>query len=184
MFRTTPNTQVIRPADASEIKFAWVAALTFQGPTILALARQNLPDLGLATDYHTTMARGAYIVRQEHAPLVILYASGSEVALALEVWERLCARRIGARVISVPCFELFQTQDQSYKSKILHHQGGLAVSIEAADELGWHQFIGQKGLTVSMNDFGRSDAPQKVGDYFGFHAELIEKRILDRLNEA
>lgn len=181
MFRAMPNTLVIRPADISEIKFAWAAALGHQGPTIIALARQDLPTLDLAHDYHNSVGRGAYIIKHSNIPEVVIYASGSEVAIALDVWKELINRGIETRVISVPCFELFDRQDAEYRATILNHNAQVSVSIEAAHELAWHKFIGKDGIAISVNDYGIADKPKNVAAKFGFNADNITNLIANRV---
>jgi transketolase len=178
MFRATPNTLVIRPADSSEIKFAWIMALQHQGPTILALARQTLPHLGIAKNLQNSLKRGAYVVRDTKTPDVVLYASGSEVALALEVYRELTEQKFEVRVISVPCIELFDQQPKKYKKSILQHGAKISVSIEAAHNMPWHKFIGKKGIAISVDEFGLSDSSKNVADKFGFTTKKIVNRIL------
>ena len=181
MFRMIPNVLVIRPADLTEIKFAWVAALCHQGPTILALPRQELPFLNLAHNYQETVKRGAYIVQDSKNPEIVIYASGSEVKLALDVYKIIQKEQIACRVISVPSFELFDQQEDDYKAKILNHKAKIAVSIEAAHQLNWHKFIGKEGLAISVNDYGFSDTSENIADKFGFTAEKIFNLIRSSL---
>lgn len=177
MFRSTPNTLVIRPADAQEIKFAWQLALSHQGPTILALARQDLPPLNIYRTFEDSVAKGAYIIRACSDPVVVIYASGSEVSLALDVCTFLEKNNLHTRVISVPCFEAFSLQSKEYQSNILNHNAILSVSIEAGDSLMWHKFIGKSGLAISIKDFGISDSSDKVAQHFGFTLDKIAEKI-------
>lgn len=181
--RAMPNTLVIRPADASEIRFAWIAALLHQGPTVLALSKQPLPHLQLATDYETSVQKGAYIVFRSNNPDVVFYASGSEVALALEVANLLTDKNISVTVVSVPCFELFFKQDTMYQNTILNRKAKLSVSIEAASPLGWHQFVGKNGLCISVNQFGLSASENKLRHQFGFTASHICQQIEHELTK-
>lgn len=181
MFRAMPNTLVIRPADVNEIKFAWVAALQHNGPTIIALPRQQLPNLHLGQCYDNTLNRGAYIIRDNDCPQVVLYASGSEVKLALDVFDKLTEMGMAVRVISVPSFELFDRQEVEYKSKILNNHTSISVSIEAASDLVWHKFLGKKAITISVNDYGVSDQPNKVAEKFGFNVENIVRKIMKNI---
>lgn len=178
MFRATPNTWVIRPADAQEIKFAWQLALSHEGPSILALARQQLKPLTVYRTFDDSMAKGAYIIHDCIYPDIVIYASGSEVSLALEVGIFLEKNKLNIRVISVPCFEVFDLQSKTYQSKILNHEAPLSVSIEAGNSLIWHKFIGKSGLAISVTDFGLSDSPQKVAQHFGFTVEKIVEKII------
>ncbi len=181
MFRAMPNTLVIRPADMSEIKFAWVAALTHNGPTIIALARQTLSNFDLAKNYEDTVKRGAYVVQDIVDPDVVIYASGSEVKLALNICEKLNKNGIATRAISVPSFELFDKQTSDYQAKILNHSAKISVSIEAGHELGWHKWIGKDGIAISVKNYGISEKSEKIADIFGFNAEKIITTIMHRL---
>ncbi len=178
MFRSTPNTWVVRPADAQEIKFAWQLALSHQGPTIIALARQNLKSLNIVRTYDNSVARGAYIIRDCVNPDIVIYASGSEVSLALDTSFLLEKNKLIVRVTSVPCFEIFDLESKSYQSKILDHNATLSVSIEAGNSLIWHKFIGKDGLAISVTDFGLSDSAERVAQYFDFTAEKIAEKIM------
>lgn len=183
MYRAMPNTLVIRPADISEIKFAWVAALTHDGPTILALSRQLLTNLQLATDYENTVKKGAYTVQGLSCddPDVLLFASGSEVKLALEVAKHLHQEKLSTRVISVPSFDLFDKQSLNYRMSILNQHAKLKVSIEAAHEISWHKFIGSHGIAISVTEYGIATDAKKIAENYGFHVGAITNKILLRL---
>ncbi len=178
--RAMPNLQVIRPADSWEVKMAWLAALEYKGPTALILSRQNLPALdSLHVPYEMGMARGAYIVKSEkNKPDFTLFASGSEVKLALDVAERLEKMSKDVRVVSVPCFELFEKQEKEYQKKILAGDLGQRVSIEASSELGWHKFIGTDGIAFCMETFGKSAPSSALAQEFGFNVDSILQRLI------
>lgn len=176
--RAIPRLQVIRPADSNEVKGAWISALGFSGPTAIVLSRQNLPQL-IQTDrpHQEGVGRGAYLLKPADAPDVTLYATGSEVELALLVSDELQKQSaLSVRVISVPCFALFFAQDKAYREKLLFG-GGLKVSIEAGISLGWHRFIGDVGLAIAIDDFGLSGPADDLRHHFGFTPQAICQRI-------
>ncbi len=180
--RAIPGLQVIRPADANEVKGAWQAALRFQGPTAIVLSRQNLPTLSY-TDRHFKegVGRGAYILKDtEGTPDYTLFATGSEVSLALSVMKELELLDKHVRVISFPCWEIFEEQDAAYKEKILGGDLGIRVSIEAGSALGWYKYIGSSGIAIAMDQFGVSAAPEDAAEACGFTTELILQRILSQ----
>lgn len=178
--RAMPNLQVIRPADSHEVKMAWLAALKYKSPTALLLSRQNLPDLpGTDISYEDGMGRGAYFLKKpEGKPDYTLIATGSEVALALNVATAL--ERLGkiVRVISFPCWEIFESQPKAYKESLFGGDIGKRVSIEAGVSLGWHKYIGIDGIAISQETFGASAPMKELENHFGFNVESILDRIL------
>lgn len=180
--RAMPNLHVIRPADSHEVRKAWIAALRYKGPTIIVLSRQNLPDLAeTQIPFKDGMARGAYIVRKEtRTPDFTLFATGSELPLALEVAERLEKMEKSVRVISFPCFELFEQQPRDYKDSVVEGELGVRVAIEAAVDFGWHKYIGRHGIAICMESFGHSAPQQALASEFGFTVDAIVERLLSR----
>ncbi len=178
--RAMPNLQVIRPADSHEVRMAWLAALRYQGPTAIVLSRQKLPDLAATqVPFHQGMARGAYIVKKEKSkPDFTIFATGSEVSLALEVADRLEKMGKEVRVVSFPCWKLFDGQSDEYKDSILEGDIGIRVSIEAASEFGWHKYIGRDGIAICMESFGESAPAADLVQVFGFTNEAIVERLL------
>jgi transketolase len=178
--RAIPNLHVIRPADNAEVKMAWMAALHYQGPTAILLSRQPLPDLpGTNIAYDQGMARGAYIVKKESGKAQFaLLATGSELSLALDVAKELEKTGKPTRVISMPCWELFEKQPAAYKESVLGGDLGKRVSIEAGVSLGWHRWVGPFGLTISMESFGESAPIGDLAAEFGFTVDSILDRIL------
>lgn len=178
--RTIPNLQVIRPADANEVKRAWLAALKYRGPTVIILSRQKLPGLeGTKIPYADGMAKGAYIVRKEKMkPDFCLLATGSEVSLALDVASTLEKRGKGVRVISMPCWQLLDKQSEPYKKGLLGGDLGKRVSIEAGVSFGWHRWIGPDGIAISIETFGESAPLSDLQAEFGFNVDAILSRIL------
>jgi len=178
--RAIPQFHVIRPADTYEVKMAWIAALQFKGPTAIILSRQNLPDLeGTNVSYAEGMGRGAYIIKKEKSrPAFTLIATGSEVSLALDVAKELEKMGKDVRVISMPCWEIFEQQNPEYKEKIFGGDLGRRVSIEAGVDMGWHKYIGRDGIAICMERFGASAPASVLAKEFGFTVEDILDRIL------
>lgn len=178
--RAIPGLQVIRPADAQEVKMAWIAALYYQGPTAIILSRQNLPDIeGTHVSFADGMKKGAYIIRKEKTKAdFTLIATGSELSLAMAVAEALEKLGKAARVISMPCTELFDKQDDAYQNSLLEDNAGKLVSIEAGVDLGWHKYIGRHGICICMEHFGASAPADALAHEFGFTVEDILERIL------
>ncbi|MFM9937741.1 MAG: transketolase [Novosphingobium sp.] len=185
--RLIPNLNVYRPADVIETAECWALALeTPQTPSVLALSRQNLPQLRGAGDEGWSRAtnrsaKGAYRLVAASAPRkVVLMSSGSEVMLATDVAKALEAQGIGADVVSVPCWELFDAQDASYRSDILP-ANALKVSIEAGVTAGWQKYVCD-GLTIGIDSFGASAPADVLYDHFGLTVEKILPRVLARLS--
>lgn len=178
--RAIPHLHVIRPADANEVRMAWLAALEYHAPTALILSRQNLPTLTeTKVPYADGVGRGAYILKKEHQkPDFTLFATGSEVFLALNVASELEKHGKDVRVISMPCWELFEKQPDSYRERVIGGELGKRVSIEAGVELGWHKYIGMHGISISMDTFGASAPAGVLAEEFGFAVDPILERIL------
>lgn len=179
--RAIPNLHVIRPADSHEVRMSWIAALRYDhGPTAILLSRQNLPDLdSTKVSYADGVGRGAYIVKKEKTqPDFTLVATGSELSLAMNVSEALEKLGKSVRVISMPCWEIFEKQDEDYKESIFGGDIGRRVSIEAGVDLGWHKYIGRQGIAICMEGFGASAPASALAKFFGFTVEDILERIL------
>jgi transketolase len=178
--RSIPRVHLIRPADSNEVKMAWLAALKYQGPTAIVLSRQALPELpATKVAYAAGLGRGAYIVKKESTPpQFTLFATGSEVSLALDVAAALEKRGKSVRVISMPCWEIFEAQDDAYKASIVGGNLGKRVSIEAAVSFGWHRWIGPDGIAISMETFGESAPMSDLAAEFGFTVDAILDRLL------
>lgn len=178
--RAIPHLHVIRPADSNEVKMAWIAALNYKGPTALLLSRQNLPDVpGTNVSYAEGVGRGAYILKKEKGkPDFTLIATGSEVWLAIDVATELEKLGKNVRVISFPCWELFDLQPSEYRESVFGGDLGKRVSIEAGVALGWHRYIGMDGIAICLEDFGASAPYKALQKAFGFTVEDILERIL------
>lgn len=177
--RSIPNITVIRPADANETREAWCVAIEHQGgPVTLILTRQGLPILDQSKYAPASgLQKGAYILSEAHAePQLILIATGSEVALILEVQASLKEEGIAARVVSMPSWELFEKQDDSYKEKVLPKTLKKRLAVEAGSVLGWHKYVTDEGLIHGMTTFGESAPAEELFKEFGFTVEhLISK---------
>lgn len=177
--RLIPNLNVFRPADVIETAECWNIALQSEGtPSVLALTRQNLPQL--RSEGGMLSAKGAYRLRPATAARkVVLVATGSEVELACAVQEALEAQGIGADVVSMPCMELFDAQDAAYKADLLPADT-LLVSIEAGVTWGWQKYV-RDGLTIGIDSFGASAPAEVLFPHFGFSVEAIVPKIHARL---
>jgi transketolase len=180
--RAIPNLAVFRPADAVETAECWALALAREeGPSLLALTRQNLPQLRRGRSENMS-ARGAYRLRPASAGRrVVLIGTGSEVEVALAVADALEAQGIGADLVSMPCWSLFDAQDPAYRADLLP-EDTLKISIEAGATLGWARYLGARGLTIGLDRFGASGPAEDLFRRFGFAAEAIVPRILAALD--
>ncbi len=178
--RAIPNLHLIRPADSWEVKMAWIAALRYRGPTAIVLSRQNLPEIfSCNVPYDQGMAKGAYIVKKESGKSdFVLMATGSEVSLAMDVAAALEKLGKHVRVVSMPCWELFEEQSDDYKCSIVGGDLGRRVSIEAAVSFGWSKWIGPDGISVSVETFGESAPLSDLQAEFGFTVDAILDRLL------
>jgi transketolase len=186
--RAIPNLDVIRPADANETAAAWRAALERRdGPTGLVLTRQALPILDreeLASAEN--VAQGAYVIREapDGAPELILMATGSEVALAIEAQALLTERGVSARVVSMPSWRRFENQPASYRDQVLPPDIGARLAVEAAAPLGWDRYVGLQGAMLGMERFGASAPYRDLMEAFGFTAENVAERALKVLERV
>ena len=172
MLRSIPGVIVLRPADGRETAAALNLAFNSKStPVILALSRQNLPQLEKSS---RDIMKGAYVIKEEEGELEkIVIATGSEVSLALEAAKNLK----GVRVVSMPSMELFDGQSSEYKEKILPSNITKRISLEALSSFGWHKYIGMKGMAISIDSFGASGKGSEVFERFGFTAENIKRKI-------
>ncbi|MFH5210209.1 transketolase [Antrihabitans sp. NCIMB 15449] len=174
--RAIPNLSVVRPGDANETAFAWQAVIaksSSSGPVGLILTRQNIPILeGTSAE---GVAKGGYVLvdASTAAPEVIIVATGSELQLAVAARETLEAQGIGTRVVSMPCVEWFESQDQNYKDQILPPTVKARVSVEAGIAMPWHKIVGGYGETVSLEHFGESADYKVLFREYGFTPEAV-----------
>ncbi|KKL20259.1 hypothetical protein LCGC14_2457270, partial [marine sediment metagenome] len=183
MLRATPNLHVFRPADTVETAEAWELALTSTGtPSVLALSRQGLPTVRTEHKQKDLTAQGAYVLAEaEGKRQVILIATGSEVSVALAARDLLQDMKIGTRVVSMPCQELFAEQDEAYRRRILP-PGPVRIAIEAASPFGWDRWLsGERGSSkkagfVGMEGFGASAPAEQLFEKFGITAEAVAEK--------
>jgi transketolase len=178
MLRATPNVRVVRPADSLETCEAWKLAIDPAGiPWVLVLSRQKLPFLG---DREAHVGRGAYVLSDASGtPDLILIATGSEVSLAIDTKKILEEKGVRTRVVSMPCWELFELQPQSYRDEILPPNVTARMSIEAGSTFGWSQWVGDRGVTYGIDRFGESAPMAAVAKSLGFTPERVAQVALD-----
>ncbi|HET8975471.1 MAG TPA: transketolase [Solirubrobacterales bacterium] len=183
--RAIPGLDVIRPADANEVTWAWRVAMnrTHQ-PVALVLTRQNVPIIDRSRYASAEgVCRGAYVLADPDGdPEVLLLATGSEVALALEAHERLIADGVRSRVVSLPCWELFERQEQAYRDEVLPPAITARVSVEEGSTLGWDRFVGEAGVHIGMHTFGSSAPLKDVQTKFGFTPDRVAEAAKEVLN--
>lgn len=182
MLRSIPRLTVWRPCDGKETAAAWEYAMTNDGPNVLALSRQKLPRL---EETGRDALCGAYVLHDFGDNLkMILMASGSEVALALEVGAMLAQRGYNTRVVSMPSMEVFRKQSEEYKESVLPTSMRLRMSIEALSTQPWHEWVGLDGECVGMYTFGASAPAGDLMEHFGFTPEKITERALKLLGDS
>ncbi|MEM9577196.1 MAG: transketolase [Pseudomonadota bacterium] len=187
--RATPNTNVFRPADTIETAEAWELALSAkQTPSVISLTRQGLPTVRTEHKTKNLVAQGAYVLADaEGKRQAILLATGSEVSVALAARDILQAEGIGTRVVSMPCWELFEAQDESYRKRVLPG-GAVRVAIEAGIRMGWDRWLfGERGKReksgfIGMHDFGASAPADVLFKEFGITAEAAAQKVRDLLD--
>jgi transketolase len=176
--RAIPNFAVIRPADANEVAQAWRSILQRQKPAGLLLSRQNLRTVDRSTHGAALgVDKGAYVLKDgSTSPQVVIIATGSEVGIALDAQAALEADGISTRVVSAPCLEWFNQEPEAYRNSVLPATA-LRVSVEAGIAQGWREYVGDKGLVISLDHFGASAGAAKLFAEFGFSAERIVGEI-------
>ena len=180
--RAIPGLFVMRPADAIETVECWAQALGRRdGPSAIALTRQGVPAVRLEHREENLCARGAYeLAAAEGAARVSLFATGSEVGVALQAKAILDAEGAACRVVSAPCWELFALQDQGYRARTVAADT-VRVAVEAASPFGWERFVGADGAVIGMNGFGASAPGSEVFSHFGITAEAVAAAARERL---
>ncbi|MGO0705972.1 transketolase [Pseudomonas paracarnis] len=181
--RATPGLLTLRPGDANETLELWKVALAqTHRPSCMVLSRQALPTLDRNHFAAASgAAKGAYVLADADQPKVILIATGSEVGLAVAAYEQLKDQGIGARVVSMPSWELFEDQDQAYRDSVLPPAVKARVVVEQAGPLGWDRYVGQTGAKVVMNSFGASAPLAKLQEKFGFTVENVVKLAKEQI---
>src|SRR5690606_26652165 len=172
--RAMPNVNVFRPADAVETAECWkLALLARTTPSVMALSRQKVPAVRTTVAGENLSARGAYqIAGAGHPAQVTIFASGTEVSVALAARELLEADGIGARVVSTPCWELFEAQPADYRAAVIG-ETPVRIAVEAGVKMGWERFIGEAGVFVGMEGFGASAPYEQLYSHFCITAEGV-----------
>lgn len=172
--RLIPGLQVYRPADANETAAVWRTAMLSEKPAVLVFTRQNLPVLENNAALRDGVARGGYVLADsEGEPQVILMGTGSEVHIAHAAYKTLVAEGIRARLVSLPCWELFEAQDQAYRDSVLPPSVTARVSIEAGVTLGWQKWVGTNGIAIGVDKFGASAPYQKIYEEYGLTPDAV-----------
>jgi transketolase len=175
--RAMPNMMVLRPGDANEVVEAWkVIAELRHSPATLVLTRQAIPTLD-RTKYAAAsgVAKGAYVLADapDGTPELILMGTGSELSLCVDAYEKLKTEGIKARVVSMPCWEIFERQDAAYKQSVLPSEVTARLSVEMAATFGWERYVGVKGRSIGMHRFGASAPIKDLLKYFGFTVDKV-----------
>jgi transketolase len=175
--RSIPGLIVLRPSDANEVREAWKVILQLHHePAVLILTRQAVPTID-RTKYAAAagLANGGYILAdcKDSSPEVILIGTGSEVSLCIEAHKQLTSEGIRARVVSMPCWELFDDQDQSYRDRVLPPAVKARVSVEEASDFGWAKYTGAEGHNVCIESFGASAPLKQLMKKFGFNVDHV-----------
>lgn len=180
--RLIPNLNVWRPCDTSETLVAWYASLNDSTPTALALSRQGLPAYTRDAKTRENIARGGYVLQAQENPDVVLIATGSEVELVMQAAEQLSKEEIKARVVSMPCVEIFLEQELSYRQAVLG-ENLPTLAVEAGVEDYWYKIVGAKGSVLGINTFGASAPAEDLFKYFGLTLENVLDKVRGLLNQ-
>ncbi len=179
--RAIPNLNVFRPADTMETAECWQLALESTGtPSALALTRQNLPAVRTEFDKENRCAKGAYVLADADDAQVTIFATGSEVEIALTAKAMLEHAGTQTRVVSVPCFELFEKQSADYRRETIG-EAPVRIAVEAGVKQGWERFIGENGAFIGMSSFGASAPYKELYEHFGITAEAVVEAAKERL---
>ncbi len=182
--RVIPNLNVFRPCDATETAECWQLALqSANTPSVLALTRQKLKPARLKFQKENLCARGAYDLKADDDAKVVIFASGSEVEIALEAADKLSELQISTRIVSVPCMDLFQQQEPEYQ-KLIYGEEPVRIAIEAGVRQGWTALIGNEGTFIGMSTFGASGPYEKLYEHFGITAEAATQAAISGLEAS
>jgi transketolase len=194
MLRGIPNLNVFRPADSEETWQCFEMALAAKKtPSAMILTRQDLPFLvkeksregksreGKSHEGENLANRGGYALNNVANPEVVIIATGSEVSIAVEAKEKLQAKGVSARVVSMPCFEIFEEQEEAYKNEVLGAKNILRVGVEAAISQGWEKYLGFDGIFVGMKSFGASGKAEDLYKHFGITSDAICEQVVKKL---
>ncbi|MFN8529228.1 MAG: transketolase [Anaerolineae bacterium] len=186
--RLIPQLYTFRPADANETTGAWRAAMLQEKPSVLIFSRQDLPVLtgdgiGGVAAIHTGVEKGGYVLAQNSdSPQAILLSSGSEVHIAHEAYQRLSAQGVKVRLVSLPCWELFDQQPADYKESVLPPSVTARVSIEAGVTFGWQKYVGLQGIAIGVDRFGASAPYQRIYQEYGLTVDAVVNAAASLVN--
>ena len=182
--RAIPNLNVFRPADINETLECWEIALKSKSnPSAIVLSRQKIPYVSEHNSGEMMCTKGAYVLKKTSEDVdVSLIASGSEVEIALEAQEKLKGLNINSKVISVPCFDIFQNQNEDYKNEIIG-KDTLKISIEASSQSGWKSMVGKDGVTIGLSTFGRSAPYKDIYKLFNLTSDEVVKIAKSRVRK-
>jgi len=180
--RSTPNLNTWRPCDTVESAVCWKSAIENQnGPSALVFSRQGLAPMSRSDEQVAAIARGGYVLKDSADPQAILIATGSEVELAMQAADTLAAKGISARVVSMPCAEIFSAQERDYQDSVLPPAVRARVAVEALHADYWHKFVGLDGRVVGMRSFGESAPGGELMNEFGFTVENVVANVLEAI---
>jgi transketolase len=186
--RAVPNLDVIRPADAAETVEAWKAALLkTDGPTAIICTRQKVPVLDRKECAPASeLQRGGYVLWEsaDGKPEVIIIGTGSETHVALEAGKKLAAEGVKVRVVSLPCWKLFDRQPVEYRETVLPSQVNVRIAVEAGIKLGWEHYVGTNGAVIGMDGFGASAPASVLYEKFDITAEHVVQTAKDLLKKG
>ena len=180
--RNIPDLLVFRPADATETFYCFKTIMkNTKNPSAILLTRQKLPKLNISEDkIEDGVCKGAYVLHKEDDPDAVLFTTGSEAHLAVEICSSINKK---IQIINLPCWELLEKQDKQYISLIMRNNCRKRISLEAGTTIGWQKFTGIDGLNIGINEFGASAPGQDVAKHLGFVKEKITSLIEDYLDE-
>ncbi|MCB0861218.1 MAG: transketolase, partial [Solirubrobacterales bacterium] len=184
--RAMPNLDVIRPADAAEVAEAWKVIMPrTDHPTALVLTRQKVPVIDRSRYADASgLAKGGYVIADcEGDPELILIATGSEVHIALEACETLTIEGVKVRVVSLPSWHIFESQDEAYRESVLPSSVTKRISIEQASTFGWERYVGEEGVAIGMTTFGASAPFKDLQKYFGFTPDRVVEEAKNLLGD-
>ena len=173
MFRSIPGLTTFRPAESNEVAQAWAAALQHQGPSVICLSRQTLPNMSADIVAKMDVAKGAYIVSSDADFDTIMIATGSELSISIEAADKLRKEGHKIRVISMPSWECFERQTAAYKESVIPAAITRRVSVEAGTTFGWAKYVGLNGISLGIDHFGSSAPYKKLAEEFGFNTEAV-----------
>ncbi len=181
--RAIPGLNVMRPADATETAECWMVAIEHDGPSLFALTRQHVPHLDRKNAKNIDVSKGAYILSEAEggSPDVILIGTGSEVSLCMKAQEKLKGYGVKARVVSMPGWNLFAAQDDSYRESILPKNIKKRVTVEAGATYGWHRWATDEGIIIGIDHYGASAPGDQIMKHFGFTSEHVTSAALKLL---